>query len=122
VPRERLTALLEALTTLPPDFKANPKVQRLLAARAAMGRGDQPLDWAAAEALAFASLATEPNGPVRVRMSGQDVERGTFSHRHAVLHDVDDDHRYVPLNHLGEKLGMQQAPIEIYNSPLSKTA
>jgi 2-oxoglutarate dehydrogenase E1 component len=120
VPRERLKQLIEALTVLPPDFKANPKVQRLLAARAAMGRGDQPLDWSTAEALAFASLSTEPNGPVRVRFSGQDVERGTFSQRHAVLHDVEDDHRYVPLYHVGEKLGVQQAPIEIYNSPLSE--
>jgi 2-oxoglutarate dehydrogenase E1 component len=116
VPRERLSALLKNLTRLPEDFRPNPKIQRLIKAREAMADGTQPLDWAAAEALAFATLATEADNPVRVRMSGQDSERGTFSHRHAVLHDIEDDHTYVPFHHLSP----QQAPIEIYNSPLSE--
>ncbi len=116
VPRERLSALLKNLTRLPADFNPNPKIQRLIKAREAMADGTQPLDWAAGEALAFATLATEADNPVRVRMTGQDSERGTFSHRHAVLHDVEDDHTYVPFHHLAQN----QAPIEIYNSPLSE--
>jgi len=119
VPVERLSALLEALTKLPADFKTNPKVKRVLAAREAMARGEQPLDWAAAEALAFASIATDPE-PSRVRMSGQDSERGTFSQRHAVLHDVDDDHTYTPLYNLAAHMSTRAAPIEIINSPLSE--
>src|SRR5262249_60350869 len=72
------------------------------------------LDWAAAEALAFASLACEG---FRVRMSGQDTERGTFSQRHAVLHDYKTGQTYIPLQHLAP----EQAPVEIWNSPLSET-
>ena len=78
-----------------------------------MARGEQPLDWAAAEALAYASIAVEG---FRVRLSGQDTERGTFSHRHAVLHDYKDGHVYVPL----QQLTGDQAPVEIFNSPLSE--
>jgi 2-oxoglutarate dehydrogenase E1 component len=80
-----------------------------------MAAGKAPLDWSAAEALAFASLAVA-NHPVR--LSGQDSERGTFSHRHAVLHDFDTGERYMPLQHLAT----DQAPVEILNSPLSETA
>jgi len=71
------------------------------------------LDWPAAESLAFATLAVSG---VRIRLSGQDSERGTFSQRHAVLHDEEDGRRYSPLQHLAEG----QAPVEIYNSPLSE--
>ena len=78
-----------------------------------MARGEQPLDWAAAEALAFATLAAEG---IRVRLSGQDSGRGTFSQRHAVLHDTEDGHTYMPLQHLAP----DQAPVEIFNSPLSE--
>lgn len=113
VPAERLAALLEAQTRLPDNFRPHAKTKRFLEARQEMARGARGLDWSAAEALALASLATQG---VRVRMSGQDSERGTFSHRHAVLHDVEDDHIYCPLNNLGP----DQAPIEIYNSPLSE--
>ncbi len=113
VPQEKLAAWLEKQTHLPPDFHPHPKVKRLLAARLAMARGEQPLDWAAAEALAFASLTMEG---WRVRLTGQDCERGTFSHRHAVLHDYEDGRRYMPLQHLSPK----QAPVEICNSPLSE--
>jgi 2-oxoglutarate dehydrogenase E1 component len=79
-----------------------------------MARGKTPLDWSAAEALAFASLAT---GGVRVRLTGQDSARGTFSQRHAVLHDFENGQRYTPL----QNLASDQAPVEIYNSPLSET-
>ncbi|HYG75004.1 MAG TPA: 2-oxoglutarate dehydrogenase E1 component [Planctomycetota bacterium] len=114
VPRERLQELLEKQTQLPADFHAHTKIERLLETRRQMARDEKPLDWAAAEALAFATLATSG---VRIRMSGQDAERGTFSHRHAVLHDVQNGQKYMPL----AQLDKNQAPVQIYNSPLSET-
>jgi 2-oxoglutarate dehydrogenase E1 component len=78
-----------------------------------MAEGTKPLDWAAGEALAFSSLLLEGHP---VRLSGQDCERGTFSHRHAVLHDTEDNSEYMPLANLSPK----QARIEIINSPLSE--
>ncbi|MDB6056599.1 MAG: 2-oxoglutarate dehydrogenase, subunit, partial [Verrucomicrobiales bacterium] len=75
--------------------------------------GEQPLDWSTAEALAFASLSAQG---FRVRLSGQDSGRGTFSQRHAILYDYKDGHAYIPLRHLGP----QQAPVDIINSPLSE--
>ena len=113
VDRERAASLLEKLTDLPEGFQANPKILRLLDLRKEMARGEKPLDWASAEALAFATLATEGE---RVRMTGQDSERGTFSHRHAVLHDTETGQPYTPL----ENLDVNQAPVEIANSPLSE--
>ncbi|HUK32258.1 MAG TPA: 2-oxoglutarate dehydrogenase E1 component, partial [Vicinamibacterales bacterium] len=111
--RASLVRLLDAQTRLPADFHPHPKIQKGMERRLAMTRGEQPLDWPAAESLAFATLAV---GGVRIRMSGQDSERGTFSQRHAVLHDQNDGRSYVPLQHLAEG----QAPVEIYNSPLSE--
>ena len=115
VPRETLVKLLEALVAVPQGFRPHPKIERWLEARREMARGERPLDWAAAEALAFASLAAQG---VRVRLTGQDSERGTFSHRHAVLHDVETGERHSSLQHVSK----DQAPVEIYNSPLSETA
>ncbi len=114
VPRETLAHLLAASTDIPEGFKPHPKIERWLEARREMARGERPLDWAAAEALAYASLAAQG---VRVRLSGQDSERGTFSHRHAVLHDVETGERCMPLQHVAAG----QAPVEICNSPLSET-
>ncbi len=91
----KLAELLLAQTVLPSDFHPHPKIERFLEARREMARGARPLDWAAAEAVAFASLA---DGGFRIRMSGQDSTRGTFSQRHAVLHDYQDGHRYMPLS------------------------
>jgi 2-oxoglutarate dehydrogenase E1 component len=113
VAQSRLQELLRLQTELPADFRPHKQIERLLGARRAMSQGDRPLDWGAAEALAFASLLTEG---VRVRLSGQDAERGTFSHRHSVIHDVTDGRRYMPLRNLSE----DQAPVEIYNSPLNE--
>jgi len=113
VPRERLSELLEQQTQLPDDFHAHKKIGRLLSQRSAMAAGDRALDWGAGEALAFASLVTEG---VRVRMTGQDAGRGTFSHRHALLYDVQDGHAHMALMHLSP----DQAQVEIYNSPLSE--
>lgn len=111
--KEQLTSLLERLTDLPEDFNLHPKLRRFMDQRKAMARGEQALDWSAGEALALASLAADG---VRVRLSGQDSGRGTFSHRHAVLHDVQTGLRYVPLQHLAGN----QAPVDIVNSPLSE--
>ncbi len=115
VPKERLQMLLEQLATVPEDFTPHPKIERLLKARLQMAKGEAPLDWSAGEALAFATLSTEG---VPIRMSGQDSERGTFSHRHAVLHDVNNGEEYVPLHHLAS----DQARLRIYNSPLSENS
>jgi 2-oxoglutarate dehydrogenase E1 component len=111
--REELAAWLEGTTKLPPDFRSHPKIKKILQTRQQMAAGAEPLDWSAAELLAFASLAC---GGVRVRLTGQDTERGTFSQRHAVLHDYEDGHSYAPLQHLAQ----DQAPVEILNSPLSE--
>jgi 2-oxoglutarate dehydrogenase E1 component len=113
VERAKLVEILERQSRVPADFHPHPKIRKLLQSREQMAKGEQPLDWAAAEALALASLACQG---CRVRMSGQDSERGTFSHRHAVLHDHQDGRRYCALENLCDT----QAPIEIYNSPLSE--
>ena len=113
VPKERLQELLEQLTRVPEDFHPHPKITRILKGRAQMARGELPLDWATGEALAYATLSTEG---FPVRLTGQDSERGTFSHRHAVLHDVQNDSVYTPLLNLSPT----QAPLEIRNSPLSE--
>ncbi len=115
VNKETLVRLLEAQTRTPPDFQVQPKIKRGMERRCAMARGEHPLDWPAAESLAFASLAVSG---VPIRLSGQDSERGTFSQRHAVLHDDRDGHQYVPLRHLADG----QASVDIYNSPLSELA
>jgi len=111
----RLRELLEAQTRLPDGFHPHPKLGAGVQRRLTMARGERPLDWASAEALAFASLAADG---IRVRLSGQDSERGTFSQRHAVLHDVENDQRYRPL----QNVSPNQASVDIYNSPLSEAA
>jgi 2-oxoglutarate dehydrogenase E1 component len=115
VAQEKLSRFLDALTTVPEGFHPHPKIKKWLQARQQMVTGEQPLDWSTAEALALASLGAEG---FRVRLSGQDSERGTFSQRHAVLHDIQDGHTYAPLQHISP----DQASIEIYNSPLSEVA
>jgi 2-oxoglutarate dehydrogenase E1 component len=110
----RVSELLIKLTELPANFMPHPKIERLLEARREMGAGKRPLDWSAGEALALATLATEG---VRIRLSGQDSRRGTFSHRHAVLHDFEGKGTYTPL----QNLTSTQAKVDIYNSPLSES-
>jgi 2-oxoglutarate dehydrogenase E1 component len=97
VDRDRLVELLEMQTTVPLDFRPHPKIESAMRLRKQMARGERPLDWSAGEALAFATLATEG---ARVRLTGQDSERGTFSHRHAVLHDVETGNTYRPYQNL----------------------
>ncbi len=113
VPKERLKDLLRRLTALPEGFRLHPKLKRFLEARLEMAEERRPLDWATAEALAFASLAVEGH---RVRLTGQDALRGTFTQRHAALFDYETGAPYLPLQHL--EAG--QAEVEIHNSPLSE--
>jgi len=113
VESKRLVSLLTKLTQPPEGFHLNPKIARILNTRREMAEGKRPLDWAAAEALAFATLATDGR---RVRISGQDVERGTFSHRHAMLHDIEDGGTFMPLKHLAP----DQSTVDLCNSPLSE--
>jgi 2-oxoglutarate dehydrogenase E1 component len=113
VPREVLAKIFEGLITLPEGFKLHPKLSRFLEARAVMARGERPIDWATGEALAFGSLLWDG---ARVRLSGQDCRRGTFSQRHVVLTDVETGQRYAPLSHLAERQGL----FEVYDSPLSE--
>jgi 2-oxoglutarate dehydrogenase E1 component len=115
VSAEILARLMRKLAELPPGFRVHPKLQRGLEARREMADGKHPLDWATAEALALASLAT---AGVRIRFSGQDAGRGTFSQRHAILYDQEDGSPFVPLQHLAP----DQSLLEIYNSPLCETA
>ena len=114
VPAERLAELIRAQNEVPEGFKTHPKLKRLLNNKLEMAEGNRPLDWAAGELLAYATLATSG---VRVRLSGQDALRGTFVHRHAALFDIETGEPYIPLQHLNP----EQAPVEIYNSPLSET-
>jgi 2-oxoglutarate dehydrogenase E1 component len=107
--------IVRGLTTVPSGFKVNPKIKRLLDARVAAHREGGPVDWGFGEALAFGSLLIEGRP---VRLSGQDCERGTFSHRHAVLTDIDTGEKYTPLKNLAPK----QARFCVYNSLLSEAA
>lgn len=110
----RLAELLTNSVTVPDGFTAHPTLLRtVVEERLKMARGERSLDWGACEILAYASLVTQGH---RVRLSGQDVERGTFSHRHAIWRDTRTNARYSPLQNLDPK----QAPFEAYNSPLSE--
>ena len=102
-----------ALARVPADFAVNPKIARQLDAKQAMIDTGEGIDWATGEALAYGSLLLEGH---RVRLSGEDVQRGTFSQRHAVLIDQTNQNEYVPLNNIAP----DQAKIEIYNSLLSE--
>ncbi len=105
----------DALTRVPDDFHLHPKLQRFLDARGRMFERGEGIDWATAEALAFATLLVEGNP---VRFSGQDVSRGTFSQRHAALIDQEDERRLVSVNHVRP----HQERLELIDSPLSELA
>ncbi|CAG9181046.1 2-oxoglutarate dehydrogenase E1 component [Cupriavidus laharis] len=119
VPVTELKRLAERITTTPETLKLHPLVEKVVKDRANMGRGDQPLDWGMGEHLAFASLVSS-GYPVRI--TGQDAGRGTFTHRHAVLHDQNrerwDAGSYVPLQNVSEN----QAPFTVIDSVLSEEA
>jgi 2-oxoglutarate dehydrogenase E1 component len=113
--KEEIAELTKSLTSYPDTFAIHPKIKKLLEQRAEMGQGKRVIDFGMAEALAFGSLL---KGGVHIRLSGQDSQRGTFNHRHAVLFDINDEHPYVPLNHITA----DQAKFEVYNSILSEAA
>ncbi len=110
---KKIENLLTKISMVKEGFHLHPKLKRILDNRLKMAAGEKPLDWAAAESLAFASLLVEG---YRVRVSGQDSERGTFSHRHSTFHDVEDGQVYRPFRHLSP----DQGEVEILNSPLSE--
>jgi 2-oxoglutarate dehydrogenase E1 component len=114
VAADRLRSLNEELLRVPDGFTPHPKLMKQLERRRdTIEEGG--IDWGQAEALAFASLLVDG---IPIRLTGQDTERGTFSHRHAVLHDVNTGGAFTPLQHLGDA----GAAFEIYNSPLSEYA
>ncbi|HEY6512934.1 MAG TPA: 2-oxoglutarate dehydrogenase E1 component, partial [Burkholderiaceae bacterium] len=119
LPLAEVKRLAERITTLPASFKAHPLVEKVLADRAAMGRGELNVDWGMGEHLAYASLVASGYA---VRLSGEDCGRGTFTHRHAVLHDQNrekwDTGIYTPLEHVAEN----QAPFVVIDSILSEEA
>ncbi len=111
----KLRDIGKSLATVPQGFNVNPKIAKQLDAKREMMESGEGIDWTMAEALAFGTLLTE-NTPVR--LSGQDVGRGTFSQRHSVLYDQQDEHRYIPLNGINQN----QATYEVHDSPLSEAA
>ena len=113
VPTGKLSYVIGKLAETPKDFHLNRKLKRVLEARKDAADGKRPVDWATAELAAFGSLAVEGH---RVRLSGQDCGRGTFSQRHAVLYDRETGARFSPLQHITD----DQAPVDVINSPLSE--
>ncbi|HYM01693.1 MAG TPA: 2-oxoglutarate dehydrogenase E1 component [Stellaceae bacterium] len=112
---EQLKSVGQALTTVPEGFNLNRKIARQLDAKRKAFESGEGIDWATGEALAFGTLCAEGTF---VRLSGQDSGRGTFSQRHAVLVDQENEERYVPINHVREG----QAQFEVIDSPLSEAA
>jgi 2-oxoglutarate dehydrogenase E1 component len=117
VPAEQLRELHQALFQLPEGFTVHPRLQRIRRrAETALETADEAtIDWAGAEQLALASILAEA---IAIRITGEDVERGTFSHRHAVLYDAETGASYTPLHHIPQA----KAAFEIINSPLSEAA
>jgi 2-oxoglutarate dehydrogenase E1 component len=111
----RLKALGERAVRFPEGFALHPRVAQVMTNRAKMFRGEMPLDWGAAETLAYASILEEGNS---IRITGQDSGRGTFFHRHAVLHDQSNGACYVPLKHIAER----QPSFQVTDSVLSEEA
>jgi 2-oxoglutarate dehydrogenase complex dehydrogenase (E1) component-like enzyme len=115
VSADRLLQLNEAMMTRPEGFTPNPRLAKLLERRREVMGEEGGIDWGHAESLAFASLIAEG---VPVRLTGQDAERGTFSHRHLVLHESESGQRYNTV----ERIPQARASFEVHNSPLSEMA
>jgi 2-oxoglutarate dehydrogenase E1 component len=117
VPLDRLRELNTALLALPPGFVMHKKLERAREKRGLVldAEDERTVDWATAEELAMASILSDG---VSIRLTGEDVERGTFSHRHAVFHDVKTGRAHVPL----QTLPQARAGFEVHNSPLSENA
>ena len=110
---ETVKKIVERITYIPKGFTPNPKIDRLLKSRTEMLNGEGAIDWGLGESLAYASLGYEGK---HVRLSGQDCQRGTFSHRHAVIRDAESGEKLHLLNQVDSK----QATVEVINSPLSE--
>lgn len=115
IPLDKLQALARKVVKLPKDFSIQRQVKKIFDDRSAMAKGEIPVDWGFAETLCYASILTSGN---KVRLTGQDVGRGTFSHRHAILYDQQTGERYVPL----KQLRKGQGAFKIYDSLLSEEA
>jgi 2-oxoglutarate dehydrogenase complex dehydrogenase (E1) component-like enzyme len=115
IDKEKLLAWNDELNVVPPQFTIHPKLIRQLDRRKEAFANEGEADWGLAEALAFSSLLAEGTP---IRLTGQDTQRGTFSHRHLVLHDPATGQTHAPIQHLSDAL----ASFEIYNSPLSEYA
>jgi len=113
LPASEIQRLTEHLNTPPRDFSPHKRIKRILQQRISMGTGDTPFDWGGAESVAFGSLV---EFGIQMRFSGQDVRRGTFSHRHAALYDSDNGKVWIGLQDLAERPEL----VEIHNSPLSE--
>jgi 2-oxoglutarate dehydrogenase complex dehydrogenase (E1) component-like enzyme len=114
-PAELLHELNKQLIRVPEGFTIHPKLEKQLERRLETLGDEGGIDWGQAEALAFGSLLVERTP---IRLTGQDTERGTFSHRHLVLHDYETGEKYAPIEHLPQAT----APFQVYNSPLSEMA
>ena len=115
LPAEVVRDLNELLLQVPDGFTVHPKLKKQLDRRRETLGSEGGIDWGQAEALAFASLLVKGTP---IRLTGQDTERGTFSHRHLVLHDFETGEKYAPIAHLSDAT----APFEVHNSPLSEMA
>ncbi len=115
VTEERLLAVARAMVKVRDGFRIHPKVARLFEQRMRMVSGERPVDWGTAESLAFGSLLMDG---VDVRLSGQDVRRGTFNQRHAVVIDISNEEEYVPLANMAPG----QGTFTVLDSPLSEAA
>ncbi len=115
IPMDRLVSIGQKITDVPKEFHVHKTLQRLLTNRRKMVDGSAPVDWGMAEHLAYGSLLDEGFG---VRLVGQDSERGTFVHRHAVLNDQENEDKFVPLNSVAKG----DAEFEVINSMLSENA
>jgi 2-oxoglutarate dehydrogenase E1 component len=115
VKTEKLNEIAQKISEIPSNFTPNPKVAKFMETRKQSLDAGKNLDWATCEALAFGSLLLEGHA---VRLSGQDAQRGTFTHRHSVLSDAKSGVKFCPLKNLSP----QQAPFTVFNSTLSETA
>ncbi|MFT7247361.1 MAG: 2-oxoglutarate dehydrogenase E1 component [Algoriphagus sp.] len=115
IDKKAIVKIGKALSTIPKDFNAIKQITKVLEERTRIFAGEKEFNWAAAELMAYGSILNNGNW---LRMTGQDVQRGTFSHRHAVLHDTKTSEVYSNLEHIGEG----QGKLELYNSLLSEYA
>lgn len=115
LPLENLQALAKKVVKVPKDFKLQRQVKKIMDDRASMAAGEIPLDWGMAETLAYATILSSGN---KIRITGQDVRRGTFSHRHAVLYDQESNEAFIPL----QQVQKDKFDFTIFDSLLSEEA